>query len=545
MPTAAIYTRVSTAGQAEKGFSLDAQEKIGRELCERNKWQHKVFTESGRSAAKETLDNRPQLEAILDLIEDGKIQYLFVTELDRLSRNPITLAYIKKTLSENDVKVVTPSQTFDFRDDEDDFLSDLLGILAKRENRQRVKRSKRAKLEAAKLGRWVGSTLPFGFMKLPCIGDRLRHNQLVPHPEESKLYLQIVDWSLRGLGSNTIARKLNEMSIPTRLTSSKRSYIWKANVVLRILNNPVYKGIYKYGESRAEVKGIISPERWQSLQDNLRRNYNNAWRNTKRFYLLKGLLVCGRCGRRLYGMIKPSDGMRCYCCLSKRPDPTPRFCGLKNVPLDKINNEAWDITRRVVSNSSEVKRAIQKQHAKNDSAEDTVKADIKRVERELAAVRVQADRMLDLYAKGNMPEDDIERKILELKGRREKLATEKSDLEKKLAWTEHEQQNLDYIEKYLATIRKRIDSFTDQDKYELLHLIIERIVIHYDAKTNTHKFDIDFVIPLQEVEENEDGGSSTHSNTVSNMTVLQSAVRFTISGSVPSGFNFCPWEKST
>ena len=344
MPTCAIYTRVSTKDQVSKGFSLDAQEKVGRQLCDRNKWPYKVFTERGQSANKETLDNRPALENILDLAEDGKIQYLFVTELDRLSRNPITLTYIKKILSDSDVKVITPSQTFDFRDDEDDFLSDLLGILAKRENRLRVKRSRRAKTEAVKLGRWVGSTLPYGWMKQPCEGDRLKHNQLVPHPEESIIYLQMVDWSMKGLGANSIAQKLNDLGIRTRFTEISKqgkSFIWKAGTVLRILKNPICKGFYVYGDGSATIKGIITPEKWQELQANLKGNYNNAGRNIKHFYLLRGLLVCKRCGNRLFGLIKPSKGMRCYCCLSKRPDPRPRFCGLKNVPLDTINNYVW------------------------------------------------------------------------------------------------------------------------------------------------------------------------------------------------------------
>ncbi len=45
--TTAIYIRVSTKDQADKGFSLDAQEKIGRDLCDRNGWTCEMFVESG------------------------------------------------------------------------------------------------------------------------------------------------------------------------------------------------------------------------------------------------------------------------------------------------------------------------------------------------------------------------------------------------------------------------------------------------------------------------------------------------------------------
>ena len=137
----AIYVRVSTETQASKGYSLGAQEKAGIELCKKNGWDYEVFREAGRSADKETLDNRPQLQRLLELADEGRFDCCFATELDRLSRNPVTLAYIKKVFRDNKVKIATLGQTFDLEEEEDDFISDLFGILAKRENRVRVRRS--------------------------------------------------------------------------------------------------------------------------------------------------------------------------------------------------------------------------------------------------------------------------------------------------------------------------------------------------------------------------------------------------------------------
>lgn len=158
----AIYTRVSSSQQVEKGLSLEAQSKAGIEVCKRRGLKYKVFPEPGRSAKDETLDNRPVINQILDEVEEGKYQYLFVTELDRLSRHPASMAYIKKVCSKHKVKVITTHQDFDFEEDEDDFLSDLYSILAKRENRLRMKRVARAKIEAVKQGKWITSIIPFG-----------------------------------------------------------------------------------------------------------------------------------------------------------------------------------------------------------------------------------------------------------------------------------------------------------------------------------------------------------------------------------------------
>ena len=121
----AIYVRVSSTGQVLKGYSLDAQEKAGIERCQREGWSYEIFREEGKSASKENLDNRPQLSKILDLADEGKIKYCFVTELDRLSRNELVLYNLKKIFRENNVLVVTTGQTYDFQDENNELFASI------------------------------------------------------------------------------------------------------------------------------------------------------------------------------------------------------------------------------------------------------------------------------------------------------------------------------------------------------------------------------------------------------------------------------------
>jgi site-specific DNA recombinase len=508
MPTTAIYTRVSTKKQASKGFSLDAQENIGKEICERNKWTYKIFAERGQSADKETLDNRPALEEILDIAEDKKIQYLFVTELNRLSRSPVTLAYIKKVLSENNVKVVTPSQTFDFQNDEDDFITDLLGILAKRENRVRVKRSIRAKNEAVLLGRWIGgAATAFGWTRQRCEGDRLKHNQLMPDPETSKIYLQMVDWALRGISTIEIARRLNDSGVQTTFSKVSRQgkkYFWHAGTIWEILKNPLYKGDYKYGDASTKIPGIIPTEKWQAVQDALRSNCSSAGRNTKRFYLLRGLLTCKRCGRRLFGRTNPRRKTHTYNCLSKRPDPHPRFCGLRNIPIDIINKLVWDETVNIVMHWEDVKKKIRKQLKETGNKAEGIEVEIRSTERKIAGADQQISRIVELYARGTIPAEDLDRNVKETSARRDSLKTKLSELQLQLANEGQKEFELDYIRDYIDSLKKRIDTFTEQEQYDLLHTIIDKIIVDYNEETDTHKYDIEYAVPI----ENQPGGNA-------------------------------------
>ena len=63
MPQCLVYCRVSTEEQAEKGYSLDTQEKLCRDFAERSGYRVAgVFRDEGKSGT--TLD-RPALQDLL------------------------------------------------------------------------------------------------------------------------------------------------------------------------------------------------------------------------------------------------------------------------------------------------------------------------------------------------------------------------------------------------------------------------------------------------------------------------------------------------
>ena len=79
----AIYTRVSTLEQKEKGYSIDEQERKLRSYCEINDWKvHDVYVDAGYSGAKRS---RPALSKLIDNL--SKVDLVLVYKLDRLTRN--------------------------------------------------------------------------------------------------------------------------------------------------------------------------------------------------------------------------------------------------------------------------------------------------------------------------------------------------------------------------------------------------------------------------------------------------------------------------
>lgn len=511
MSRVAIYSRVSSRCQAEKGLSLEAQEKAGIEICKKRGFEFKVYTEAGRSAENETLDNRPVINQILDEIDEGKYQYIFVTELDRLSRHPASMAVIKKICAKYNVKIITTHQDFDFEQDEDDFLSDLYSILAKRENRLRVKRISRAKIEAIKKGRWKGGILNYGF-----ITDKDKN--IIWDKDEIKVYHQMKNWAFEGLGTNTIALKLNQLGIPTKGRKIYRKNLkrsakeqgfglgefkdrdnlkWQGGTVYGILTNGIYKGEMCYKELKIKIPELIPESEWNSLQMVLKSHYNNSNRNKKHFYLLRGLLYCAKCGRKLFGLIKEKEGMRLYACLSTRPNPEPRFCGLKRINIDKLNNLVWAKTKELVSDSEKIKEALKQ--AKDENIVDKLiqETTVESVDKRIKEIEQQIDRHLELYSRGILSVADLDRKACEYKGIKDNLLQERQQIIEKNEQVRKANENVKNIEAYLNSISKNMDKFTDQEKSEFLHLIIKKVMIDYNLERKEHSANIIYAIPLE------------------------------------------------
>src|SRR5213594_1970832 len=82
---AAIYARVSTTDQADKGYSLPTQIEACLAMAHREGYtvpeQH-VFVDDYTGTSL----NRPQLTPLRDLVRQQLVQAVFVYDLDRLSR---------------------------------------------------------------------------------------------------------------------------------------------------------------------------------------------------------------------------------------------------------------------------------------------------------------------------------------------------------------------------------------------------------------------------------------------------------------------------
>src|SRR3989304_3125347 len=495
-----VYTRVSKQVQV-KGYSLSAQQKLGIAKAKELGMKCKLHIEPGESGAKDTIDNRPVLQNLLDMGDDGIVKHIYFTEFDRLTRSPIFLeANFKIVIIQNGVMLYTTSQRIDLRNEEDDFMVSFITLLSKRENTLRVKRSKRGMAEAVKKGKWQGILLPWGY-------TRDKDRCLVIDKEEAKIYRKMVEWSLRGFGSNIIAHKLNELEIPTRgkkvlLNGSHKTnkftrektkinndeFVWRAGTVIRILKNPIAYGCRIYNHQQYTAPAIIDKETFLRVQENLKKNKNYATNHAKYFYLLRGNLGCRRCGANLYGKIKPDE--RTYMCSSKRY----KHCGTRSVNLDKLNELVWEI---ITDNEFQLE-CLKDELKSTDMQKRLVELEEgkARVENQIASIAKRLENLIILFEKGKISLEGFDRRDNELRQEKSRLIEELERVDSKLQIHAKQVDMLKQSDEE-TEILKSVNSWTNEDKKVFVNRKVKNIIVNWNEALWEHIIEITFEAGFQ------------------------------------------------
>jgi DNA invertase Pin-like site-specific DNA recombinase len=354
MKKIAIYTRVSTEEQKVKGISLHDQKQRGIEFCKRNNFDYEIFEDGGISG-EDPIEKRPELKRLLELLFDNKKKInddeieefygIYVIEIDRLSRNTKVSRIIKEILISNNIKLfVSEGKETNFEDPNENLMFELKSLLSEFENMKtkvRIKSALKRNVIDGKVG--GGKLIPFGYSK-----DS--NKKLIVNEFESNIIKLIFNLSLEGKGTKVIADHLNKNNIPTKReilnapmkvkNKQKVHFIWRDAVVYKILTNPIYKGERLFKGEIYKSPIIIDPNIFDSIQELLKKRKYTKNTTNKYFYLLKGIIYCGKCDSRMYGRKREDLSDNQYICSSQRYKG--EFCGNRGINITKIENIVVD-----------------------------------------------------------------------------------------------------------------------------------------------------------------------------------------------------------
>lgn len=196
--TAALYVRVSTEEQAERGASIEAQEEFLREWAAKEGFEvYKVYRDEGISGA--TLE-RPALQALIRDAKRGKFQVVLCYHNDRLSRDTRDALTIVQDLLRYGVRVRFSNLDIDITTPEGEMMFTLQAAFATYFRKDLARKTKFGMQKLKKQGYWVGR-IPELFEV-----EREKHTKIKP----SKILLRAKELRDLGYSYREIAKKIKE-----------------------------------------------------------------------------------------------------------------------------------------------------------------------------------------------------------------------------------------------------------------------------------------------------------------------------------------------
>ncbi len=321
----AIYTRVSVRNMGDDLAVSSCT--LQRDACTQFIHEHRhlgwmplawPFNDDGKSGA--SMD-RPALDRLLDVIAAGRAQgtdvvhRIVVHRFDRLTRSVSDFASLQSFLREHGVGLSIVHGHFAESSAIAQFQLNTLATFAQFEREMIAERMAEGRAAKRARGLRVAGRTPFGYAADP------RTKQLVVHRTQAKTVRWMFAEADAGVTPYEIAVMANAAGDKNARGEAGR---WRMETVLRILRNPAYVGRLPDG-TRGVHTPLVSLEVFERADETIRnrRTREPSERPTDHVdpFLLRGLLVCGRCGNRMTtssaGKVA-SRGPRYYRCRGHR-----------------------------------------------------------------------------------------------------------------------------------------------------------------------------------------------------------------------------------
>ena len=482
MKQAGAIIRVSTAKQLE-GTSPEKQleavrslaDAQGYELEDRHAWQ---MAESGALRA------RVGFRLALDAIEAREVSRLYVYSVDRLGRSLLDMLLFLRDIEDMGVECWEADKKRPLAPD--DFMIQIEGAVASKERREIVRRMKDGRLRAIKAGKFSGGVAPFGYHLNP------ETKKLEIEPDEAAVVRLIFEWVVEeGLSANEVARRLTGLEIPTHATrrGKKTSGVWRSAQLHYILRRETYTGHWVYGkrskkmrpEDRIEVEvpAIISLEEFKRAAEILKGNRWPIPHNTKRNYLLRGLIHCGNCGKSYVGGTVTSRGedrryYRCSGRMNWKNLPSPK-CMNKSIRGESLEAIVWDDVKRFVSKPEIATEQLRAQQAPIDATLGKrlaeTEAQIKELDRrERNHLRASAESQ---YASVKALDDVLK----EIRDSQRSLVSYREQLQNRLARGDALAKELFGVVERLSKLQTRIDGASYEEKRRAVEALVKEISV--------------------------------------------------------------------
>ena len=475
--TVSLYLRVSTDRQAKEGDSLEEQESELRKFCDyRNFRIHRILIEKGKSGGN---TNRPEYQKLIQDIAAKKINAVVVKKLDRLSRSLLDFEQLMTTMQDNDVEFISLRENFDTTTAMGKAMLRIALVFAQLEREQTSERLRDVLSFRASQGLFNGGMYPYGYTAI--------NKELTPHLKEKKIVEVMIRQFIELKSVADVASFLNDQGYRNRTGK-----LWDRRQVQRILQNPLYVGKMKWGETLHQGlhQPLISEKRFNEIQLIFKSGNRGVKASTTGAYLQK-LLWC-QCGHPMtpsHSLNKLRIRYDYYRCTSTQSaEKGKSTCLVKYVPMQKT--EALILQSILTLSQPPLFQALENKVLKFNQGIALEIQDLQTTfslfQKQLDSLKHKQDAYLDSLISGTL--STVERKALSK--RLEELETDEKQLKSSLTRTDFDitqksYEQLDWMcfkHALIAFKEDHLQSSTDQLK-TYFHHHLSKIILFPEKLT--------------------------------------------------------------
>lgn len=306
----ALYARKSTTSEDRQASSIEDQVKecMEKVVTPNNLNVVKIYQES---YSAKVADLRDEFNALIKEIESGRIDGVIAWHPDRLSRNMKEAGAIIDLVDRGLIKDLRFA-TFTFENTPAGKM--LLGItfvMAKQYSEHLSESVDRGNKRAVEDAEFIGK------FKHGYIVDKKRY--FVPDPFNFAKIQRMFEMALAGKSQKDIRIWINKQDYTVqKLPGGKYvSHVWDKDDVSKLLRDPHYAGVHKWGKNLTNLVDAYNFEPMVSVDEFLKINRIDDLRDAKIFAinrpkggniqadLLRGMVYCGKCKKPLTSMLVP------------------------------------------------------------------------------------------------------------------------------------------------------------------------------------------------------------------------------------------------
>jgi len=516
----AIYARLSVEDCRDKeSDSIENQIYLIKQyIAERPYLKlRSVFSDNGETG---TNFNRAGFTAMMNAVRAGKINCIVVKDLSRFGRNYIeTGEYLEKIFPFMGVRFVSINDGLDNEDENSNTdalivsLKNLINDVYAKDISQKIISSLRTKQLN---GEYIGGLPPYGYQK-----SAEDYHRLVIDEETAPVVRDIFKWKAGGMGDTVIARRLNEMGVPSPMkrrvekkevekTGNCRLYLWRDRAISLITTNPMYIGHMTQGRTRQALcenmplKGqpksewiiventhepivdAVTFEKAQEARANntgaFYRNYDKSKHMSGENHLFKGLLVCAECGSRLIRMKSRAKPVSyTFQCPVKRKNLGTN-CTHKVVSEAGLNAAALEAVKKKIAEAADLTAIIERLNSlrSDNDPENGVDKRMAKLQKEIKRLTNLKAALYETYAGKLMTESEY---IYSKQRYTKKIDEARKTLEFLQERSVTQNETLTPKNRWLQAVRR----FTEHDElsYEMVHTLISHVIVY-----GNNEFDI-------------------------------------------------------